>query len=125
MKHPNTFIQLSEPRSFRRAILGSALNSTSLLKQLESYKKIKKLKQKKITELKKILEETKQLVSDLKSKDLPVIEIKQPKIVRKVEKVEKGKPKKVKKAPVIKKKEVDKLDAELRAIQDKLASIKI
>ena len=121
------FVEVKDPVSVRRDVLEA---QKIVIESLQRYENIKLLRTKKlenINKLRSILKESSKLFSNLKAA-LPqtsikaVVEVKKkPEVVEEVKKAKVKETKKVKKRTIS---ELEKLEAELSAIENKLSSLK-
>lgn len=122
------FVQVKEPNEVRRNILETLKNIVEVLKSFEKFKRIRHQKHEKISHLRVLIKQANKMLGDLRVKlpqtNLRAVPVKD---AAKQQKKEHHKKKKGKSAeekmPKKEMTEVDKLEAQLNAIETKLKSL--
>lgn len=124
------FVQLKEPSGARRRILETLKELLELLQRFEKFKHLRHEKIEKIQKLRMLMRQANKMFGDLKTKmpqtTLRAVTIKEAPLKHKKEqpkKKQKGKPTEVKATPKREMTDLDKLEAELSAIEGKLKSL--
>ncbi len=114
------FVQIKEPSEVKRNILETLKDILQLLQQFEKFKHLRHEKLEKIQRIRSLIRDTNKTLGILKSK-LPQASFKPiPRPIQKQQKKAAAKKKVVKEAQKKHKTELDKLEAELNAIESKL-----
>ena len=126
------FVQLKDPNQIRRNILETLKGILEILQRFEKFKQIRHQKLENINKLRASLKETNKMFGTLKLK-LPQINLripveKKPPVQAKEEQIKKNQPEKKKvvlqlKKPKREMTEVDKLESELNAIENRLKDL--